>query len=46
MTQWARQRGDFLAEWHLLGEPRQTGAGTVGGWSTATLEDTTERIEP
>ena len=29
MNQWARQRGDFLAEWHLLGEPRQTLAGLI-----------------
>ena len=26
---WARRRDDFLAQWHLLGEPRQNVRGLV-----------------
>jgi hypothetical protein len=29
MSQWARERYNFAAEWHLLGRPCQMGAGVI-----------------
>jgi hypothetical protein len=45
MTQWARQRGDFIAEWHLLGEPRQTGAGVIVAACGLSLGEEWSRLE-
>ncbi len=45
MTQWARQRGDVLAEWHLLGDPRQTNAGLVIAACGTNLGDDWSKLE-
>jgi hypothetical protein len=39
MTQWARRKGDFLAQWHLLGEPRRNSRGIVVAACGSSLGD-------
>ncbi len=45
MSQWARRRGDLLAEWHLLGDPRQTNAGRVIAACGTNLGDDWSKLE-
>ncbi len=45
MNRWARTRGDLLAEWHLLGEPRQNIRGIVVAACGLSLGDDWTKLE-
>lgn len=45
MNLWARQRDEVLAEWHLLGEPRQNSRGLVVAACGLSLGDDWSKLE-
>lgn len=45
MTHWARQRDNFAAQWHLLGEPRQNVRGLIVTACGTSLGDDWSKLE-